>query len=90
MVPTPARANEKYIEGLPPQIQDTVLGSKPETLDEAITLAATLTENHVKKGTMFRKGTKKPVESDTSESGAKGSPPPTNKRKNYVVVTPAP
>ena len=54
-----SRAIEKYIGGLPMPIQDTVLGSNPSTLEDAIRLAATLTDNHVKAGTLTRKGTKR-------------------------------
>ncbi|KAD3069028.1 hypothetical protein E3N88_36908 [Mikania micrantha] len=54
-----SRAIEKYIGGLPMQIQDTVFGSKPTTLEGAIRLAASLTDNHVKDGTLIRKGVKK-------------------------------
>ncbi|KAI3799826.1 hypothetical protein L1987_35130 [Smallanthus sonchifolius] len=50
MVTPLSRAIEKYTNGLPMQIQDTVLGSNPATLEEAIRLAATLSENHVKAG----------------------------------------
>ncbi|KAD6796015.1 hypothetical protein E3N88_06911 [Mikania micrantha] len=53
------RAIEKYIGGLPIQIQDTVYGSNPKTLEVAIRLSATLTDNHVKNGTLTRKGYKK-------------------------------
>ncbi|KAI3808009.1 hypothetical protein L1987_23949 [Smallanthus sonchifolius] len=42
------RCIEKYIGGLPRQIQDTVLGRNPASLKDAIRLAATLTDNHVK------------------------------------------
>ena len=48
-------AIEKYIGGLPMQIQDTVWGRNPATLEEAKRLAATLTDNHVKNGTLDRK-----------------------------------
>ncbi|KAD5803314.1 hypothetical protein E3N88_14674 [Mikania micrantha] len=48
MVTPLSRAIEKYISGLPRQIQDTCYGSKPTTLEDAIRLAATLTDNHVK------------------------------------------
>ncbi|KAI3802209.1 hypothetical protein L1987_30339 [Smallanthus sonchifolius] len=50
---------EKYISGLPRQIQDTVLGINPATLENAIRLSAILTDNYVKAGTLTRKGTKK-------------------------------
>ena len=53
------RAIEKYIGGLPMQIQDTVYGSNPKTLEAAIRLSATLTDNHVKAGTLTRKEFKK-------------------------------
>jgi hypothetical protein len=48
-------AIEKYITGLPMQIQDTVWGRDPSTLEDAISLAATLTDNHVRAGTLTRK-----------------------------------
>ncbi|KAD2047931.1 hypothetical protein E3N88_41948 [Mikania micrantha] len=50
MVTPLERAIEKYIGGLPMQIQDSVLSSQPKTLANAIQLAATLTDNHVKDG----------------------------------------
>ncbi|KAI3814209.1 hypothetical protein L1987_18957 [Smallanthus sonchifolius] len=53
------RCIEKYIGGLPMKIQDTVLGRNPTTLEDAIRLATTLTDNHVKAGTLTRKGAKK-------------------------------
>ncbi|KAI3808084.1 hypothetical protein L1987_24026 [Smallanthus sonchifolius] len=56
-----AREIEKYIGGLPMQIQDAVLGSNPATLEVAIRLSATLSDNHVKVGTLTRKGSKKVV-----------------------------
>ncbi|KAI3786448.1 hypothetical protein L1987_40136 [Smallanthus sonchifolius] len=48
MVTPLSRCIEKYIGGLPRQIQDTVLGRNPD----AIRLSATLTDNHVKAGTL--------------------------------------
>ncbi|KAI3784085.1 hypothetical protein L1987_43177 [Smallanthus sonchifolius] len=48
MVTPLSRCIEKYIGGLPRQIQDTVLGRNPASLEDAIRLAATLTDNHVK------------------------------------------
>ncbi|KAD7479746.1 hypothetical protein E3N88_02882 [Mikania micrantha] len=41
------------------QIQDSVLSSKPTTIADAIHMAANLTDNHVKAGTLTRKGFKK-------------------------------
>src|ERR1044071_4316974 len=49
------------------QIQDTVWGRNPATLEEAKHLAATLTNNHVKAGTLTRKGEKKTVAKDTPQ-----------------------
>ncbi|KAI3725351.1 hypothetical protein L1987_65137 [Smallanthus sonchifolius] len=48
MVTPLSRCIEKYIGDLPRQIQDTVLGRNPASLEDAIRLAATLTDNHVK------------------------------------------
>ncbi|KAI3821766.1 hypothetical protein L1987_09338 [Smallanthus sonchifolius] len=61
MITPLAREIEKYIGGLPMQIQDAVLGSNPPTLEAAIRLSATLSDNHVKVGTLSRKGSKKVV-----------------------------
>ena len=66
MVTPLSRAIEKYIDGLPRQIQDTVCGSKLATLEEAIRLAATLTDKHVKNSTLTRKGEKKVNGKDVS------------------------
>ncbi|KAK1409075.1 hypothetical protein QVD17_35600 [Tagetes erecta] len=86
------RAIEKYIGGPPMQIQDTVWGSNPTTLEDTIRLAAQLTNNHVKDGSLVKKGSKKNSEipgsktenNDNSESCSK-------KRKaevlNYATVT---
>ncbi|KAI3805341.1 hypothetical protein L1987_27634 [Smallanthus sonchifolius] len=59
MVTPLSRCIEKYIGGLPRQIQDTVLGSNPPTLEDAIRLSATWIDNNVKAGTLTRKGTRK-------------------------------
>ncbi|KAI3807658.1 hypothetical protein L1987_23591 [Smallanthus sonchifolius] len=95
MVTPLSRCIEKYIGGLPRQIQDTVPGRNPTTLEDAIRLSATLTDNHVKAGRLTRKGTKK--DSDTATPSAptkevKLEPYHDNmkrKAKNFVVVTPA-
>ncbi|KAD5318040.1 hypothetical protein E3N88_17986 [Mikania micrantha] len=94
-----SRAIEKYIGGLPMQIQDTVFGSNPMTLEEAIRLAATLTDNHVKDGTLTRKGSKKVESKSTTNELSKEVKTETSnsskfnhrKRKanNFAVVTPA-
>ncbi|XP_076883893.1 uncharacterized protein LOC143532856 [Bidens hawaiensis] len=48
LVTPDSRAIDKYIRGLPRQIQDNVFSSSPKELGDAINLAATLTDNHVK------------------------------------------
>ncbi|KAI3742503.1 hypothetical protein L1987_60187 [Smallanthus sonchifolius] len=95
MVTPLSRCIEKYIGGLPRQIQDTVLGRNPATLEDAIRLSATLTDNHVKAGTLTKKGTKKVSETVTPPTHNKEATtePSRNNRKrkvrNFAVVTPA-
>ncbi|KAI3776076.1 hypothetical protein L1987_45837 [Smallanthus sonchifolius] len=95
MVTPLSRCIEKYIGGLPRQIQDTVLGRNPATLEDAIRLSATLTDNHVKAGTLTKKGTQKASDTITSPTHSKEATtePSRNNRKrntrNYAVVTPA-
>ncbi|KAI3821571.1 hypothetical protein L1987_09139 [Smallanthus sonchifolius] len=95
MVTPLSRCIEKYIGGLPRQIQDTVIGRNPATLEDAIRLSATLTDNHVKAGTLTKKGTKKVSDTITPPTHNKEATtePSRNNRKrktrNYVVVTPA-
>ncbi|KAI3797506.1 hypothetical protein L1987_32763 [Smallanthus sonchifolius] len=94
MVTPLSRAIEKYINGLPLHIQDTVLGSNPTTLEEAIRLAATLSDNHVKAGTLSKKGAKRNIEKSTNEptketkaeSSFNGKK---RKGKNFSIITPA-
>ncbi|KAI3808233.1 hypothetical protein L1987_24182 [Smallanthus sonchifolius] len=94
MVTPLSRCIEKYIGGLPRQIQDTVLGRNPATLEDAIRLSATLTDNHVKAGTLTRKGTKKVPDTATPPVHIKEATtePSHNNRKrkarNYAMVTP--
>ncbi|KAK1427827.1 hypothetical protein QVD17_16523 [Tagetes erecta] len=87
-----SRAIEKYIGGLPMQIQDTVWGSNPATLEDTIRLAAQLTDNHVKNGTLVRKGKKKPTAESAKEVNAESSSK-NKKRKHkalsYAAVAPA-
>ena len=71
MVTPLTRAIEKYIGGLPMTIQDIVLGSKPATLEDAIRLAATLTDNHVKASTLTKKGGKKSKDKVTTSEPTK-------------------
>lgn len=84
-----SRAIEKYICGLPMQIQDTVLGRNPTMLEDAIRLAATLSDNHVKAGTLTRKGDKKnPDKAPVEPKEAKPChPPPTKRRENSIAKT---
>ncbi|KAI3777745.1 hypothetical protein L1987_47547 [Smallanthus sonchifolius] len=94
MVTPLSRAIEKYINGPPMHIHDTVLGSKPVTLEEAIHLAATLSDNHVKTGTLSKKGAKKTLEK-TAAKPPKDTKPESSfnnkKRKggNFAIFTPA-
>src|ERR1044071_3150052 len=92
-------AIEKYIEGPPPQIHDSVMGSKPATVEDAIHLAASLTDKHVKDGTLTRKGTKRPTETtsnpaitEPSQENSASASSSNKKRKagnqNYAVVAP--
>ncbi|KAI3815663.1 hypothetical protein L1987_15341 [Smallanthus sonchifolius] len=95
MVTPLSRCIEKYIGGLPRQIQDTVLGRNPATLEDAIRLSATLTDIHVKAGTLTKKGSKKVSETVTPPTHNKEATtePSHNNRKrkvrNFAVVTPA-
>ncbi|KAD0325810.1 hypothetical protein E3N88_44451 [Mikania micrantha] len=54
-----SRRIEKYIEGLPLVVRGTVMGNNPTTLEAAIQLGATLTEEYVKSGVLTRKGFKR-------------------------------
>ncbi|KAI3821490.1 hypothetical protein L1987_09058 [Smallanthus sonchifolius] len=93
MVTPLSRCIEKYIGGLPRQIQDTILGRNPATLEDAIRLSATLTDNHVKDGTLTKKGSKKVSETITPPTHNKEATtkPSRNNRKrkvrNFAVVT---
>ncbi|KAI3815442.1 hypothetical protein L1987_15109 [Smallanthus sonchifolius] len=95
MVTPLSRCIEKYIGGLPRQIQDTVVGGNPATLEDAIRLSATLTDNHVKAGTLIRKGAKKVSDTTTPPAHVKEvqTEPYRNTRKrkvkNCAVITPA-
>src|ERR1044071_7587863 len=96
MVTPVSLAIEKYMEGLPPQIHDSVMGSKPATVEDAIRLAASLTDKHVKDGTLTRKGTKRstetPATTEPSQANSVSTSSSNKKRKggnqNYAVVTP--
>ncbi|KAI3776587.1 hypothetical protein L1987_46373 [Smallanthus sonchifolius] len=89
MVTPLTRCIEKYIGELPRQIQDTVLGRNPATLEDAIRLSATLTDNHVKAGTLTRKGTKKAPDTTTPSvhiKEAKTKPYHHNTKKSLEIL----
>jgi hypothetical protein len=92
-----SRAIERYIGGLPKQIRDSVRSSNPATLEAAIRLAAQLTDDHVKDGTLTRKGSKTTADKTTAEKPKETEPESStqsnNKKKrkgnhgNYAVTT---
>ncbi|KAI3712410.1 hypothetical protein L1987_70966 [Smallanthus sonchifolius] len=71
------------------------LGRNPATLEDDIRLSATLIDNHVKAGTLTRKGTKKVPDTTTPPTHIKEAttePSRNNKKRkarNYAMVTPA-
>ncbi|KAI3704334.1 hypothetical protein L1987_74552 [Smallanthus sonchifolius] len=92
MITPLARGIEKYIGSLPMQIQDVVLGSNLPTLEAAIRLVATLSDNHVKAGTLTRKGSKKVVSTLAAVKNVKPESSNRNKKRkgrNFTAVTPA-
>ncbi|KAI3732079.1 hypothetical protein L1987_63276 [Smallanthus sonchifolius] len=91
MITPLAREIEKYIGGLPMQIQDAVLGSNPPTLEAAIRLSAMLSDNHVKSGTLSRKGSKKVVSTLADVKYVRPESSNRNKKRkgrNFAAVTP--
>ncbi|KAJ0714645.1 putative transcription factor interactor and regulator CCHC(Zn) family [Helianthus annuus] len=83
------KAIEKYIDGLPDSVQDIVTGSNPTTVRQAIELSATLTESQIRKGKLFRKSDKKPVEEPKPRDEQTESSKKSKKRKasqNFAVV----
>ncbi|KAI3811243.1 hypothetical protein L1987_20962 [Smallanthus sonchifolius] len=91
MITPLAREIEKYTGGLPMKIQDAVLGSNPPTLEAAIRLSATLSDNHVKAGTLTRKGSKKVVSTLAAVKDVKPESSNRNKKRkgrNFAAVTP--
>ncbi|KAI3829671.1 hypothetical protein L1987_03799 [Smallanthus sonchifolius] len=89
MVTPLSRCIEKYIGGLPRQIQDTVLGRNPATLEDAIRLSATLTDNHVKARTLTKKGTKKVSDTATPSTHNKEAitePPGIIRRERLEIL----
>ncbi|KAK1410756.1 hypothetical protein QVD17_37295 [Tagetes erecta] len=67
-------------------------GSNPTTLEDTIRLAAQLTDNHVKDGSLVKKGSKKDSEISASKTGGEDNPEPHSKKRkaealNYATVT---
>ena len=75
-----SRRIDKYLGGLPIQIQYTVLGRDPKTLVDAIALAATLSEDHVKAGTLTKDSIIKPAEKPIAEPTKETKPDSTTHR----------
>ncbi|KAD3336672.1 hypothetical protein E3N88_32191 [Mikania micrantha] len=57
MVPTEAKKVDRYIWGLTPQIRGMVTSAEPTTLTKAILLAASLTDEMIRTGTLTKKQT---------------------------------
>ncbi|KAD3337327.1 hypothetical protein E3N88_32847 [Mikania micrantha] len=55
MVPSEAKKIDRYIWGLTPQIRGMVTSAEPTTLEKAILLAASLTDEMVRTGTLTKK-----------------------------------
>ena len=75
-------AIDKFIRGLPLCVQDAVIGTKDATLKEIIRLAGLVTDNHVLKGTLTRKGGKRSadkVSPDQTKETIVSNPPNENK-----------
>lgn len=95
MVTSLERVIDKCISGLPMQIQNSALSYDPKIVHDAITLVGTLTENHVKVGTLTCKSTKKPTEKamtePSSEAIVETSPKPIynnkGKHQNHALIS---
>ncbi|KAD4982080.1 hypothetical protein E3N88_18751 [Mikania micrantha] len=87
-----SRRIEKYIEGLPLVIRGTVMGSNPTTLEAAIHLGATLTEEYVKAGVLTRKGYKR-AQIEKGKKPEQNQPKKKKQKqrmiKNYAALTAA-
>ncbi|KAI3695636.1 hypothetical protein L1987_78635 [Smallanthus sonchifolius] len=81
------RMIDRYIGGLPPQIRGTVMGSSPSTLEAAIRLSASLTDDLVKSGVLFRKGDKRVKEEVAKKPEYRHKKQKTS--KSFAMVTPA-
>ncbi|KAI3744183.1 hypothetical protein L1987_57259 [Smallanthus sonchifolius] len=80
------RMIDRYIGGLPPQIRGTVMGSSPSTLEAAIRLSASLTDDLVKSGVLFRKGDKRVKEEVAKKPEYRHKKQKTS--KSFAMVTP--
>ncbi|KAD6454103.1 hypothetical protein E3N88_08809 [Mikania micrantha] len=69
MVSTEEKKVDRYIWGLSPQIRGMVTAAEPRTLEKAILLAGSLTDEMVRTGVLVRKQKRKRFESKKSEAG---------------------
>ncbi|XP_076909203.1 uncharacterized protein LOC143566361 [Bidens hawaiensis] len=76
---------QKYIRGLPNIFRDAVVSRDPLTISEAMDLAASLTDSHVRDGTLSRKDSKpNPNKTETNSStDAKAEPKPASNNNNH-------
>jgi hypothetical protein len=84
------RAVSKYIQGLPIEVENFVTATQPATLSAAIRMAASISENCIKAGTLSV--TKKNNKRETSVEPKTENPKSkkTKTTKNYSVTTPTP
>ncbi|KAI3717497.1 hypothetical protein L1987_69148 [Smallanthus sonchifolius] len=87
MVTPLSRQIDRYIGGLPHQVRGTVMGSNPATLEAAIRLAASLTDDLVKEGILTQKGGKKGRVEETKKPERHFKKQKV--AKNFTMVTPA-
>jgi hypothetical protein len=82
------RAVEKYIQGLPVEVENLVTVTQPATLSDAIRMATTISNNCVKAGTLSvtKKDNKRETSAEPKPENRK--PKKTKTSKNYAVTTP--
>ncbi|KAI3815425.1 hypothetical protein L1987_15092 [Smallanthus sonchifolius] len=80
------RKIERYIGGLPSQNRGTIMGSIPTTLEVSIRLSASLTDDLVKSGVLFRKGDKRVKEEVAKKPEYRIKKKKTS--KSFAMVTP--
>ena len=80
---------ERYIWGLVPQIRGFVRASKPATLQSAIMLAGTMTDDVVRAGTLSKSNTseKRRMNDQPDRRSRQGSEKRQNTARNYGVAT---